>query len=120
RGRRRRRRRRAAQHLRTCRWPRTRREPYRRRIGPVTGTGMTPLGCRVLGHRPAFRADGRTMRWECERGCGTGGEKTYDTAMEAERFAAAFDRRDDARLGRNAPLLGMFPLRIWQWLRRPR
>ena len=81
---------------------------------------MMPLGCRVFGHRPAFRAEGRTMRWECERGCGTGGEKTYDTAMEAERFAAAFDRRGDAQLGRNAPLLGMFPLRNWRWLRRPR
>lgn len=24
----------------------------------------------------------------------------------------------DAGLGKNAPLLGMFPLRIWRWLRR--
>ena len=59
------------------------------------------------------------MRWECERGCGEGGgAKSYDTAAEAERFAAAFDRRGDARLGERAPLLGMFPLRIWRWLRR--
>lgn len=78
-----------------------------------------PLGCLVFGHRPAFRAEGRTMRWECERGCAEGGgEKTYPTAAEAERFAEAFDRRGDAGLGRNAPLLGMFPLRIWRWLRR--
>jgi hypothetical protein len=80
---------------------------------------MMPVGCRIFGHRPAFRAEGRTMRWACERGCGEGGgEKTYATAAEAEQFAAAFDRRDDARLGENAPLLGMFPLRIWRWLRR--
>ncbi|MGP9601201.1 hypothetical protein ACT3SQ_01905 [Brachybacterium sp. AOP42-C2-15] len=78
-----------------------------------------PVGCLVFGHRPAFRAEGRTMRWECERGCAEGGgEKTYSTAAEAERFAAAFDRRGDDGLGKNAPLLGMFPLRIWQWLRR--
>ena len=78
-----------------------------------------PVGCLVLGHRPAFRAEGCTMRWECERGCGEGGgEKTYCTAAEAERFAAAFDRRGDDGLGKNAPLLGMFPLRIWRWLRR--
>lgn len=79
---------------------------------------MMPVGCRVFGHRPAFWADGPTMRWECERGCGEGGEKTYATAAEAEQFAAAFDRRGDAGLGENAPLLGMFPLRIWRWLRR--
>ncbi|MCT1775794.1 hypothetical protein [Brachybacterium sp. p3-SID957] len=79
---------------------------------------MTPLGCLVFGHRPAFRADGRTMRWECERGCGEGGgTKDYDTAAEAERFAAAFDQRGDARLGEHAPLLGMFPLRLWRWMR---
>lgn len=81
---------------------------------------MTPVGCRVFGHRPAFRAEGRTMRWECERGCGEGGAKSYATAAEAERFAAAFDRRDDARLGERAPLLGMFPLRLWRWVRRHR
>lgn len=78
-----------------------------------------PLGCRIFGHRPAFRAEDRTMVWECERGCGQGGgRKTYATAAEAQRFAAAFDRRDDADLGKNAPVLGMFPLRIWRWLRR--
>lgn len=79
------------------------------------------LACTIMGHRPAFRAEGRTMRWECERDCGRmSGEKTYPTAAEAERFAAAFDERDDADLGRNAPLLGMFPLRIRHWLQQRR
>ena len=79
---------------------------------------MMPLGCRVFGHRFAFRADGTTMHWACERECGAGGEKGYPTAAEAEQFAAAFDRRDDVGIGERAPLLGMFPLRIWRWLRR--
>jgi hypothetical protein len=33
------------------------------------------LRCRLLGHRFRFSADGSTMRWDCERGCGAGGEK---------------------------------------------
>lgn len=35
-------------------------------------------------------------------------------------ISAAFDERDDADLGRNAPLLGMFPLRIRHWLQQRR
>ncbi len=76
--------------------------------------------CRLLGHRFRFRAEGTTMRWECERGCGAGGLKEYATADEASRYAAAFDREDSAELGRRAPLLGMFPLRLWWFLRRRR
>lgn len=80
-----------------------------------------PLACRVFGHQPAFRAEGRTMLWECERGCGEGGgAKTYATAADAERYARAFDRRDADDLGKRAPLLGMFPLRIWRRLTRDR
>ena len=75
------------------------------------------LSCRILGHRPAFRAHGRTMVWECERGCGVGGSKTYGSAADAQRYATAFDKRDSADLGRRAPLLGFFPLRLWRRFR---
>jgi hypothetical protein len=57
------------------------------------------------------------MSWECERGCGAGGVKDYATAAEAARYAAAFDREDRSEVGRRAPLLGMFPLRMWWTLR---
>jgi len=60
------------------------------------------------------------MRWECERGCGARGSKEYVTAEEATRYAAAFDREDRSELGRRAPLLGMFPLRLWWTLSRRR
>jgi hypothetical protein len=69
--------------------------------------------CRLLGHRFRFTADGTTMRWECERGCGAGGTKSYPSAEEAERYARAFDRRDAQDLGKR-PLLSLLPL----WLAR--
>jgi hypothetical protein len=69
------------------------------------------LGCRVLGHRVRFWAEGETMHWECERGCGLGGTKAYATPADAARYAAAFDRQDAADLGRRAPL-SLFPLRL--------
>ena len=78
------------------------------------------LGCRLFGHRYRFRADGATMRWTCERGCGVGGSKEYATAAEAARYGAAFDREDRDELGRRAPLLGLFPLRLWWHLRQRR
>jgi len=49
----------------------------------------------------------------CERGCGAGGSKTYATAADASRYAAAFDRRDAADVGKR-PLLSLLPL----WLAR--
>jgi hypothetical protein len=58
------------------------------------------------------------MRWACERGCGAGGSKDYESAADAAGYAAAFDREDRSELGRRAPLLGMFPLRMWWMLRR--
>lgn len=76
------------------------------------------LSCRLLGHRYRFRAEGATMRWACERGCGAGGSKDYESAADAAGYAAAFDREDRSELGRRAPLLGMFPLRMWWTLRR--
>jgi hypothetical protein len=57
------------------------------------------------------------MVWECERGCGEGGSKTYPSADQAERYARAFDKRDSADLGRRAPLIGLFPLRLWRRFR---
>jgi hypothetical protein len=76
------------------------------------------IRCRVFGHRFRFQAEGATMRWTCERGCGAGGSKEYASATEASSFAAAFDREDRDELGRRAPVLGMFPLRLWWTLRR--
>ncbi len=82
--------------------------------------GPTPVKCRIFGHLLDFRAEGDLMRWECARGCGTIGTKRYATADEAKHYAAKFDRRDSDALGRHAPLLGMFPLRLWHKFRRPR
>ncbi len=70
------------------------------------------LSCRLIGHRMRFSSEGATMRWRCERGCGAGGEKTYASAADAARYARAFDREDSEDIGRRAPLIGMFPLRI--------
>ncbi len=74
--------------------------------------------CGVLGHRFRFSAEGSTMTWRCERGCGAGGNRTYGDPAEAARFAAAFDREDRQDLGRRAPLFGLLPLRLWRMLRR--
>jgi hypothetical protein len=81
------------------------------------------LRCRLLGHRYRFAADGEIMRWRCERGCGAGDSKRYATAEEAHRYARAFDREDRDELGRRAPLIGLFPLRLmraWRERRRAR
>jgi hypothetical protein len=78
------------------------------------------LACRVYGHRYRFRSEGATMTWECERGCGAGGSKEYGSAEDASRYARAFDREDRHDVGRRAPLFGMFPLRIYRSLKRPR
>jgi hypothetical protein len=68
--------------------------------------------CSVLGHRMRFTADGEVMRWSCERDCGAGGEKRYESAEDARRYARAFDRQDSDDLGRRAPLFGLLPLRL--------
>lgn len=81
------------------------------------GTAHVTLRCKVLGHRYRFWAEGPVMRWECQRDCGVGGSKTYPTPAAARHYATAFDREDRDELGRRAPLLGMFPLRIWNRLR---
>lgn len=60
------------------------------------------------------------MRWSCERGCGEAGEKAYRSDADAARYAAAFDRSGTRTLGRRAPLFGLFPLRVWHWLRARR
>jgi len=72
------------------------------------------LRCRLTGHRHRFVAERETMVWRCER-CGTaGGSKTYPSAADARRYAAAFDREDRSDLGRRAPLVGLLPLRLWR------
>ena len=68
--------------------------------------------CGLLGHRFRFFTEGETMRWQCQRGCGAGGAKRYASAEDARRYARAFDREDRDDLGRRAPFLGMFPLRL--------
>jgi len=74
------------------------------------------LACKAKGHDIRFTADGATMRWSCARGCGEGGEKTYGTAEEAARFAAAFDKRDSSRAG-DHPTLSTLPLWVARKLR---
>lgn len=76
--------------------------------------------CRVLGHNVSFAAHGTTMAWECRRACGLGGSKDYPTAEDARRYASVFDRRDNTELGRTAPLIGLFPLRLWYRFRAAR
>ena len=98
----------------------------------MTGTGTGLQGaegrpsaadrckCAVLGHDVSFAAHGRTMVWGCRRGCDTGGTKVYASAEDAARYAAAFDRRPTDNLGHRAPLIGLFPLRLWHRLRNGR
>jgi hypothetical protein len=74
--------------------------------------------CRIFGHQPLFRADGRTMRWACER-CGrAAGAKEYQNTADARRYAVAFNKRDADNLGKRAPLIGLLPLRLWRRFRR--
>jgi hypothetical protein len=82
----------------------------------ATGRASVMLRCRVFGHRYRFSATGAVMRWKCQRGCGAAGSKTYPSPAAARHYASAFDREDRDQLGRRAPLLGMFPLRIWHKL----
>jgi hypothetical protein len=78
------------------------------------------IRCRVLGHRFRFTSSGNAMRWDCER-CGAhGGERAYPTADDARRYARAFDREDRDDLGRRAPLVGLFPLRLARAVRQSR
>ncbi|MFD0899322.1 hypothetical protein [Actinomadura sediminis] len=75
------------------------------------------IRCRFLGHDYRFSAEGKTMRWRCARQCGAGGAKDYPTASDARRYARAFDRKDKEDMGRRAPLVGLFPLRLFRALR---
>jgi hypothetical protein len=45
------------------------------------------------------------------------GEKRYDSAADASRYAAAFDREDREAVGRR-PVLSVVPLAIGRLLRR--
>jgi hypothetical protein len=76
------------------------------------------MRCALLGHRFRFTSEGATLRWVCARGCGTGGYKGYPTAADAARYAREFDREDRQELGRRAPLVGLFPLRLLHAVRK--
>ncbi|GAA4510455.1 hypothetical protein GCM10023159_13090 [Brevibacterium yomogidense] len=54
------------------------------------------------------------MTWDCTRGCGAGGSKTYPTAEAAARYAHALSDEGRESLGRRAPLIGLLPLRLWR------
>jgi hypothetical protein len=73
--------------------------------------------CRLIGHRFRFWSEGETMRWECRRDCGAGGSKSYGSAEDAARYSRAFDHEDRGDLGKRAPLIGLFPLRLARALR---
>ena len=60
--------------------------------------------CRVFGHNWRFRAEGPTLHWHCERGCGAGDEKTYDSAERASRYARHFNRKGSSSLGTRFPI----------------
>ena len=76
-----------------------------------------PIACRVFGHRVRFWSEAETMRWECERECGFRGERSYPSAADAARYAAALDREDADELGRRAPV-SLFPLRLGRSLKK--
>ena len=63
------------------------------RRGP-TNTPFAPqtLTCRIFGCRFRFAAEGSTLRWSCDRGCPSGGEKAYAGEDDARRMAAVLDR----------------------------
>jgi hypothetical protein len=76
------------------------------------------LTCHIFGHRYRFSAQDAVVTWRCQRGCAAGGAKNYSSAAAAQRYATAFDREDRADIGRRAPLIGLFPLRLWYRIRR--
>jgi hypothetical protein len=77
------------------------------------------LRCRALGHRARFVADGRVVRWHCDR-CGAAlGARRYPSTDAAERYARALDRDERAELGRRAPPFGLLPLRLARRRGRP-
>jgi hypothetical protein len=58
------------------------------------------------------------MVWACQRGCGAGGSKEYASGADAARYAHAFDQEDRNDLGRRAPFIGLFPLRLYRSIKR--
>lgn len=73
--------------------------------------------CTLFGHHFRFAADGNVMRWQCTRDCGASGLKVYPGSEDAARYANALDRENTSALGRRAPLVGLFPLRLFRTLR---
>jgi hypothetical protein len=64
-----------------------------RRRGP-SNTTFAPqtLACRVFGCRFRFAAEDQVLHWWCQRGCPSGGSKSYAGEAEARRMAAILDR----------------------------
>jgi hypothetical protein len=58
------------------------------------------------------------MRWDCQRGCGSGGSKDYATAEQAALYAGGLNREDRDDRGRRAPLVALLPVRLVRALRR--
>ncbi|MEO9138928.1 MAG: hypothetical protein ABI345_07655 [Jatrophihabitans sp.] len=75
------------------------------------------LACHIFGHRYRFSAEGTVLSWHCQRGCKAGGTKNYTSTAAAARYARVFDREDSADIGRRAPLIALFPLRVWYRIR---
>ena len=57
------------------------------------------------------------MRWECSRGCGSGGSKLYATAEEANRYARGLES-DRPTTGGRMPLVSTLPLRLFRRTRK--
>jgi hypothetical protein len=85
-----------------------------------TALSKPEAACRLLGHRYVFTAEGVVMTWRCAR-CAEGGAKQYSDPASAARFAAGLNADSAGGLGRRAPLIGLFPLRVWHhWRNRRR
>ncbi len=73
----------------------------------------------VFGHDHTFSADGATMSWQCRRGCGAGGSKTYPSPLDAARYARAFEHLCANDGGRRAPTDRLAPVAVVETLPGP-
>jgi hypothetical protein len=65
------------------------------------------LACRLSGHRWRFRREGATVLWSCERGCGAGGERGYESPAVASVHLRHYARRPPQPVGLLAALAGV-------------
>jgi hypothetical protein len=79
------------------------------RRGPANTTfAPQTLACRVFGCRFRFAVEERTLRWWCQRGCPSGGNKEYPSGRDARRMAAVLDREPRSPANVLAVLGGTF------------